>query len=68
MVYASFIPPESLRDGGWRLRPWQICDGGPEYFGVEVDVESASAQHIDFDSCLCAIVPVSNPTERAREP
>lgn len=62
-VYASFIPAESLQDDWWRRKPWQLCDGGPRYFGVEVELEPASVQQIAFDSSLYTVVPADNPVE-----
>lgn len=33
----------------WETKPTMICDGGPEFFGVEFDVMAHSFTRIDFN-------------------
>jgi hypothetical protein len=61
MLYANFLPANSIGENDWRQRPLELCDGGPSYFGVEVDVIRSTVVHIDFDGCLCTIVPANKP-------
>lgn len=56
-IYASFAPAEEVRsDPDWRRRPFQMCDGGADYFGVETDLTSSAVLHIAFDTCMCHVV------------
>ena len=57
-IHASFVPArEALADEHWRRRPFGMCDGGPDHFGIETDLTSSAVLHIAFDSCMCRIVP-----------
>jgi hypothetical protein len=63
-VYVSFLPVPADRSDEWRHAPMQICDGGPSYFGAEVDPESLRLLQIDFDSCMCREVSSNYRLER----
>jgi hypothetical protein len=56
-LYANFLPAFENLGEDWRQRPLQLCDGGPSYFGVETDLQESLIVHIDFDGCMCAVVP-----------
>ena len=65
-LYANFFPASENVGGEWRQQPLQLCDGGPAYFGVETHLETSMILHIDFDGCMCAIVPANKPLQRTR--
>jgi hypothetical protein len=57
-IYATFVPARSaLADEYWRRRPFNMCDGGPDHFGVETNLTSSAVLHIAFDSCMCRFAP-----------
>ncbi len=64
-LYFSFQPSSFDTTDEWRIHPIQMCDGGPEFFGVEVDPATAGIVHIAFDGCLCTVVPSNTSQERA---
>jgi hypothetical protein len=56
-IYSSFLPADRSSEQDWRQRPFRMCDGGPSFFGVEVDLDSGTVLHVAFDGCSCTIVP-----------
>lgn len=55
-IYSNFLPADGSGEQDWRQRPLKLCDGGPSFFGVEVDLDAGAVLHVAFDGCLCAIV------------
>lgn len=49
-IYGSFFPDRAMsRMKGWDAGPVMICDGGPAFFGVELDVQARRISHLDFN-------------------
>lgn len=49
-IYGNFFPRMKDLDWlQWETKPTMICDGGPEFFGVEFDVMAHSFTRIDFN-------------------
>ena len=65
-LYSNFLPSDGIGKDDWRQQPLQLCDGGPSYFGVEIDLEASAVAHIDFDGCMCAVVPANKPLQGTR--
>ncbi|WP_114953163.1 hypothetical protein [Sphingosinicella terrae] len=52
-VYGSFFPADMARHeqdpDRWRREPVIVCDGGPDFFGVEYEVEAGRFTHFGFN-------------------
>lgn len=53
-IYGSFVPAWAFEDNQthmelWRNEPVIFCDGGPEFFGVEFDLEAGRFSHFAFN-------------------
>ena len=51
-VYGNYAPGRDASNGDWRRRPMIVCDGGPDFFGVEYDVEGRRFTHLAFNGML----------------
>ena len=52
-IYGSFFPADAQNElAGWRERPMIVCDGGPQFFGAEYDVEAGRISHLAFNGSL----------------
>lgn len=51
-VYGNFAPQGDVSSSDWRRTPLIVCDGGPDFFGVEYDVESQRFTHLAFNGML----------------
>ena len=65
-VYGSYMPKQR-RDISWRQLPLSICDGGPAYFGVKVDLASSRVVSLEFDGCMCRSALANDSLERSRD-
>ncbi len=50
ILYANFVPADIMPDQ--RHLPTNVCDGGPAFFGVELDMASGRISHIAFNGAL----------------
>jgi hypothetical protein len=51
VVYVNLFPPiDATQSHGWRTDAVLVCDGGPEFFGVEYDIDTHRFTHIAFNS------------------
>ena len=66
-VYLNYFPPRFGDLADWKRSALLICDGGPSFFGVEIDLDAGSVAHIAFDGCLCLDVSPNKSLERTRE-
>jgi len=60
-VYVSYLPAAPPGNDEWRRHPPDICDGGPAYFGAEIDLESLRVIQIAFDGCACTLESSGEP-------
>ena len=52
-IYVNFFPWPRYHpheDDGWRCAPILLCDGGPQYFGLEYDLQSKKLTHISWNA------------------
>ena len=52
LIYGNYFPRGAMGDSmgdRWRHEAIMVCDGGPEFFGVEYDVEAGSFTHFGFN-------------------
>lgn len=47
-IYGNFFPRNQAA-GDWRRRPFDLCDGGPSYFGVEYDPATRRIIDLEFN-------------------
>lgn len=47
-IYGNFFP-RYAQAGDWRRRPFDLCDGGPKYFGVEYDPATRRIIDLEFN-------------------
>ena len=48
-IYGNFFPRGMYSDNRWRESLIVICDGGPDFFGIEYDVERKEFSHLAFN-------------------
>jgi len=50
-IYGNYFPANTDREADmrWRTEPWIVCDGGPNFFGVEYDVRAGRITQITFN-------------------
>ncbi|RZJ06153.1 MAG: hypothetical protein EON89_01155 [Brevundimonas sp.] len=48
-IYGNYSPARGGFGGDWRRTPMIVCDGGPDFFGVEYDVEGRRFTHLAFN-------------------
>lgn len=52
-IYGNFFPQQDPQEHlGWRTRPIIVCDGGPVFFGAEMDVAAQRLSHLAFNGSL----------------
>ncbi len=51
-IYGNFVPAAFGEEGRWRDAPVIICDGGPQFFGAEYDVEARRFSHFAFNGSV----------------
>lgn len=58
-IYGSYFPADPSGDAwaaeigyDWRIMPYGVCDGGPDFFGAEYDVVSRQFTHIAFNGSV----------------
>jgi len=51
-IYGNYVPDRDGAAGDWRRTPVIVCDGGPDFFGVEYDVEGRRFTHLAFNGML----------------
>jgi hypothetical protein len=50
LIYGNYFPAHMPFGGmDWRSEPIVVCDGGPNFFGVEYDVEAKRITHLSFN-------------------
>ena len=47
-IYGNFFP-RNTPTGNWREQPFGLCDGGPQYFGVEYDPHTRRIIDLQFN-------------------
>ena len=52
VIYGNFYPERGGLNHDWRRTPMIVCDGGPDFFGVEYDVEGRRFTHLAFNGML----------------
>lgn len=48
-IYGNFFPLDPTLDNRWREGLIVVCDGGPDYFGVEYDIDRKEFSHLAFN-------------------
>lgn len=48
-VYGNFFPRTVKPSAFWRTKAETICDGGPEFFGAEYDVDAHRITRLEFN-------------------
>jgi hypothetical protein len=52
-LYANFFPVNDPGEHpGWRSRPVVVCDGGPAFFGAEMEIGTGRMTHLAFNGSL----------------
>ena len=52
-VYGNFLPGgPGDGEARWRTEPTIVCDGGPQFFGVEFDQASGRITHLAFNGSM----------------
>lgn len=52
-IYGNFLPArDDFPEIDWRREPMVICDGGPDFFGAEFDVEAGTITHIAYNGSM----------------
>jgi hypothetical protein len=52
LIYGNYFPRGAMAgsmDDRWRHEAVMVCDGGPEFFGAEYDVEANRFSHFGFN-------------------
>lgn len=54
VIYGNYFvtTPQEEATTDWRTQPWNVCDGGPRYFGVEYDVAADRIERVDYNGWL----------------
>jgi hypothetical protein len=51
-LYGNFFPKNTLVGDKWLTEAVRVCDGGPDFFGVEVNMATGRISRLEFNGAI----------------